>query len=123
MTTNIKFPTDSAPEWVEFEKIIRDVFENAGASQEMTEQVSARMKGTYERYNRKFNFALALPLPENLSSKQKKEIDNSIRKAVEDFTDEIHEYTSQVLLDRLCIEIELYKLRSIPFTLLPRDRG
>ncbi len=113
MTTNvIEFPTGSACEWIEFEKIIQDVFEQAGASQEMTEEVSARMKGAYERYNRKFTFALALPLPENISSKQRKEIDDSVRKAVESFSDEIHEYTSQVLLDRLFIEIELYKLRS-----------
>ena len=113
MTTNvIELPTGSAREWIMFEKTIREALEKAGASQEMTQEVSARMKEVYERYDRKFTLALSPPLPENLSLKQRREIDNSIRNAVEGLTNEIHEYTSQVLFDRLCIEIELYKLRS-----------
>jgi len=113
MTANvIEFSTGSAPEWMMFEKTIREALEKADASREMTQEVSARMKEVYERYDRKFTLALSSPLPENLSSKQRMEIDNSIRNAVEGLTKEIHEYTSQVLFDRMCIEIELYKLRS-----------
>ncbi len=113
MTTEVKeFHTSSAGEWIMFEKTIREALEKAGASQEMVQEVSARMKEVFKRYDRKFNFALALPLPENLSSKQREEIDDSIRKAVEGLTNEINEYTSEVLFDRLCLEIELYKLRS-----------
>lgn len=113
MTTEVKeFPTGSAGEWIIFEKTIREALEKAGASKEMTQQVSGRMKEVYEKYDRKFTLALSPPLPDNLSSKQRREIDNSIRNAIEELTNEIHEYTSEVLFDRLCIEIELYKLRS-----------
>ena len=113
MTTEVKEShTGSAGKWMMFEKTIREALEKAGASEEMTQQVSGRMKEVYERYDRKFTLALSRPLPENLSLKQRKEIDDSIRNAVQVLTDEIHEYTSEVLFDRLCIEIELYKLRS-----------
>jgi len=112
MTTNaVEFPTGSEREWIMFEKTIQEALEKVGASEAMTQEVSARMKEVYERYDRKFTFALSLPLPENLSLKQRREIDHSIRTAVGRLTDEIHEYTSEVLFDRLCMEIELYKLR------------
>ena len=113
MTTEIKeFSTGSAGEWMMFENTIREALEKAGASQEMVQEVSARMKQVFEKYDRKFTLALSPPLAENLSTKQRREIDNSIRNAIEELTNEIHEYTSEVLLDRLFIEIELYKLRS-----------
>jgi len=113
MTTNIiEFPTRSVREWIKVERTIRETLEQAGASQEMTEEVCGRMKEVYEKYDRVFTFALGLPLPEHLSLEQRRAIDNSIRNAVEGLTKEIHEYTNQVLFDRLCIEIELYKMQS-----------
>jgi hypothetical protein len=113
MSTNvIEFPTRVVREWIMVEKTIREVLEQAGASPEMTKEVCARMKGVYEKYNRMLTLALKLPLPEYLSMEQRRAIDDAIRNAVEDFKKQIHEYSSQVLLDRLCLEIELYKLRS-----------
>ena len=113
MGTNIiEFPTRAVREWIMVERTIREVLEQVGASAEMTEEVCARMKDVYERYNRMFTLALKLPLPEYLSLDQRRAIDDSIRNAVEGLTKEIHDYSSQVLFDRLCLEIELFKLRS-----------
>lgn len=113
MGTNIiEFPTRAVREWIMIEKTIRGVLEEAGASPEMTEEVCARMKDVYEKYNHMFTLALKLPLPEYMSFEERSAVDDAIRNAVEGLKMDIHEYTSQVLFDRLRLEIELYKLRS-----------
>ncbi len=47
------------------------------------------------------------PLPEGL----KKIIDGAMQKATKELADQVHEYTNQLIFDRLQLEIDLYNLR------------
>lgn len=74
----------------------------------MMEEVCARMKEALEKFNGQFKFALELPpLPDEL----KRIIDGAMQKATKELADQVHEYTSQLMLDRLQLEVDLYNLR------------
>ena len=121
METNvINFPTRAVREWVMVEITIRDVLEEAGASSKMIKEICARMKDLYEKYNQRYTFALKLPLSDHVPLEQQRAIEDAVRNAVEGLEMDIYEYSSQVLFDRLCLEIELYKLRSEKWQLLWR---
>ena len=114
----IQFPTDAVREWVRYEKIIHRALEQHGASSEMTKEVCARMKEAFEKFRSRFDFSYQLPpLPEGLG----REIHDSINKALKTFADQVHEYTSQLMLDRLLLGIELYNLRHVSTKALSRD--
>jgi hypothetical protein len=104
----IQFPTHAVREWIGFEKIIQRGLEQRGASPEMTKEVCARMKEAFEKFRARFEFSYQMPpLPEGL----RVAIQDSINKALKAFADQIHEYTSDLMLDRLELEIELYNLK------------
>lgn len=104
----IEFPIRAVREWIILERSFRVILERSGASPEMMEEVCARMKEAQEKFNGEFKFALELPpLPEEL----KRIIDGAIQKATKELADQVHEYTNQLRLDRLKLEVELYNLR------------
>ena len=73
----------------------------------MTKEVCARMKEAFEKFRAQFQFSYQMPpLPEGL----RVAIQDSINKALKVFGDQIHEYTSNLMIDRLQLEIELYNL-------------
>ena len=108
----INFPTEAVRDWVLVEKSIKNIMQQADASPEMIKEVCGRMKEIWEKYKIEFKFSVELPTLSNFPEALRKEIDESLKKAFETFAEQIHEYTSQVLFDRLLLEIELYKLRT-----------
>jgi len=113
MDSNItNFPTQAVRDWVLVERSIKDIMQQADASQEMIKEVCRRMKEVWEKYKIEFKFSLELPSLPNFPAGLRKEIVESVQKAFKPFSEQIHEYTSQVLFDRLLLEIELYKLRT-----------
>ncbi len=104
----IQFPTHAVREWIGYEKIIKRGLKERGASPEMTEEVCARMKEAFEKFRTRFEFSCHMPpLPEEL----RVAIQDSINRALKMFGDQIHEYTANILLDRLQLEIELYNVK------------
>ena len=104
----IPFPTHAVREWIIIERTIRDILEEGGASPEMTKEVCARMKEVSEKFQARFEFTYQTPpLPEGVRTA----IQDSINKALKTFADKLREYTSNLMLDRLKLEIELYNLR------------
>lgn len=105
----IKFPTKAVRDWALVEKAIKDTMQLAGASPEMMTEVCGKMKEVWEKYNLKFTFNMLLPgnFPEELRTV----IEDSLRNAVEELAKQIHEYSNQVLFDRLLLEVQLYKVR------------
>jgi hypothetical protein len=104
----IQFPIRAVREWIILERSFRGILERSGASPEMMEEVCARMKEAQEKFDCEFKLALELPpLPEGL----KTIIDGAMQKATKELADQVHEYTNQLRLDRLQMEIQLYKLR------------
>ena len=104
----IEFPTRAVRDWIILERTFRGILERSGAPPEMMEEVCARMKEAIEKFNGQFKFALELPpLPERL----KKIIDDALQRATKELADQVHEYTNQLIFDRLQLEVELYNLR------------
>ena len=104
----IEFPTRTVRDWIAVQNIIEKNLQQGGASPEMIQEVCARMKESWERLDIQLRFVLELPsLPEELRNI----INNSVQKALEGLAKQIHEYSTQVLFDRLLLEIQLFKLR------------
>lgn len=108
MAEIIEFPTHDVRDWIIRERTFRNILKQSGASPEMTEEVCSRMKVAMEKFNGNFKITLDLPpLPEG----SKRIIDHAIQNARKELADQIHEYTGNLILDRLQLEIDLYNLR------------
>ncbi len=105
----IEFPTRIVRHWIEIEKIIRGNLERSGAAPEMVDEVCGRIKESWK----KFDIQISIPFqfPAGLPEWVRKAIDDSLQKLTKSVADQIHEYTSNLMLDRLHLEIELYNLR------------
>jgi hypothetical protein len=104
----IEFPTRAVRDWIGYEKVIQKNMQKGGASPEMIKEVCARMKEAFPKFAASFEFRFDMPLlPQGLGIA----VQDSINKALEKFREEIHEYTNQVIFDRLRLEIELYNVR------------
>ena len=75
----------------------------------MQDEILAQMKEVFQRYNLKFSVALELPgnLPQELSAA----VSSSVNRAFRDYERQLNDLMNQILLERLEIEIELYRLR------------
>jgi len=107
----VEFPTHAVHEWIMVQETIQEILQQGGATSEMIKEICARMKEVFEKYNQKFTFAVKLPFPGYITLEQHKTIEDALRTAIEGLGNEIHNSTNQVFLDRLRLEIELYKLR------------
>ena len=107
----IDFPGQALQEWAGFEHTIRRLMKGLPPV-EMQDEVVAQMKNFFLRHNLKFR--LPIELPGSLSETHKKDILSSISLALKGFEQQIHGYTNRILMERLQVEIELYRLRHIP---------
>jgi hypothetical protein len=104
----IQFPTHAVREWIEYERSMQTILERNGASPEMIKEVIARMNEVFKKFAARFDFHFEMPpLPEDL----RVIIQDSINKALKKFGDQVHEYTNELIHDRLWLEVELYNLR------------
>lgn len=104
----IQFPTRAVRDSAAIERTLRQILNQCGASPDMIEEVCSRTKDYFEKLNIDFGTSCQLPpLPEGL----KAVIQDSINQGLKKLFDQIHEYTSKILYDRVCLEIELYTLR------------
>ena len=105
----IEFPTRIVRNWIEFERVIRGILERSGATPEMMDEICGRMKESWK----KFDIQISLPfqIPAGLPEWARRVIDDSYQKLTKSLADQIHGYTSDLIHDRLLLEIELYNLR------------
>jgi len=75
----------------------------------MQDEVLVHMKEVFERYN--VQFSVVLELPEDLPQDQSMVVSSAVNRAFENYARQLHEFTNGILLERLQIEIELYRLR------------
>lgn len=104
MDNIIDFPRKSEREWLEIEKIIRKYLnEIPELSRKDVDYINERMKKFYlEVLDKKFN--LKFKKPNNMP---KSEADKVIEYTVEEFNEEIHNYTSRILNERLNLETRM----------------
>lgn len=104
----IKFPTRTVRGWAEIEQTLQTIFTQASAPIEMQNAVLSRMKEVFQRYSVEFGVFLELPA---FSPEQQEAVALSLRRALEDHEKRLQDFMNQILLERLQLEIELYKLR------------
>jgi len=104
MDNIIDFPKRSEREWLEIEKIIEKyLIEIPELSNEDVDYINERMKKFYlEVIDKKFKLEFKSP-----NDMPKSEADKIMKYTVESFHKEIHNYTSQILNERLNLEIEM----------------
>lgn len=104
MDNIINFPKKNEREWIEIEKVIRGYLnEIPELSEEDVDYINKRMKKFYlEVMDKEFN--LKFKITNNIS---KSEADKIMKYTVESFNKEIHDYTSQILNERLNLETKI----------------
>ena len=75
----------------------------------MQDEVLGQMKAVFQRYNVKFN--VPLELPANLSEEERQAVSLSVERAFADYEKQLQDLMNNILLERLQIEIELYKFK------------
>ncbi len=109
MADIIEFPSQTVQGWAGIERTLRNLFDKANAPIEMQEEILIKMKDVFKRYNVKFSVPIELPaiLPDEL----REAVVLSIDRALADYVKQLHDFTSNIIYERLLFEIELYKLR------------
>ena len=105
----IEFPTQTIQGWVEIERTLREIFGETAAPIEMQDEVLSQMKEIFQRYN--VEFSVELELPGNISQEQKEAVSSSVNRAFGAYEKQLQNFMNHILLERLQIEIEIYKLR------------
>jgi len=105
----IQFPTQAVQGWPSIERTLRKIFQEVVAPLKMQDEVLAHMKEVFERYNVQFN--VALELPANLPQDQNVAVFSAVSQAFADYEKQLHDFMNSILLERLQIEIKIYKLR------------
>lgn len=70
------------------------------------------MKDVFTKYNIKFETKFQLPIPSCATQLETEALNLTVCKAFVELINKINDLMNAVLLDRLLIEIELYKLRN-----------
>lgn len=106
----IEFPAKVLQGWDIIEKTLREIFQNEGSSIKMQDSVLAKMKGVFQRYS--IQFSVTVELPENLTQDQNAAVSSAVGMAFRDYEKQLNDFMNHILLDRLLLEIELYKIRN-----------
>jgi len=108
MTKILDFPTKVVRDWRVIEKALRDVLDGTPADQIAKETIIARMKPVYELCNRSFSITVDVPLPESTSVHERRDVENAIQRAMQQYEFGLHQLTNEILLERLTMEIKRY---------------
>jgi|Wag4MinimDraft_7_1082656.scaffolds.fasta_scaffold00008_21 hypothetical protein len=104
MDNIIEFPKEKERNWLIIEKAIREQINNqTNLSDENINYICRRMKDFYLEYIDN-NFSFNFKMPNDISEKTSKKIIASVQKS---FSNQIHEYTNQILFERLILELDL----------------
>lgn len=99
MANIIEFPTKAVQDWAVVERTLRHIMGDAGASNVLIDIVVERMKVAFDEH--KFDYHLSLNLPQEYA--------DDVGSQIEGFIKALQQHTTELLLSRLKIEIELAK--------------
>ena len=97
MSKIIDFPTNAVREWASIEKTLRGILDNIHASDEFKDTIVSRMKDAYQEHQ--FSYPLSFAVPEGN--------ENEILESLNGYRNALQEHTSNLLISRLKLEIEL----------------
>jgi hypothetical protein len=98
-----EFPTKSIRDWINIKATLQEVLNEAGASQQFSEYVCSRMKVAFDEHQ--FEYPISIGLPEEYAA--------SVSESIAQFQAALQNHTSELLVKRLIVEIELAKEKGI----------
>lgn len=113
MADILRFPTKSVRDWRIIEEALNRTLIQAGADDSTRAAIIDRMKSFCSKIAKEFDFSFDLSLP-SLTREQRDALQDSLERGVQRAASQIHEMTSEILLDRLLLEIRLHQLENPP---------
>ena len=111
MSNVIEFPTWRVREWEPLRATMESVLAEAGAPMEMRDEVVSRMHQFWLEFNRRWDVTVSVPLPAEMSASLRQGVTDAISEGFEDFASKVSGLMSEIILERLELEVELYRWR------------
>jgi hypothetical protein len=104
----IPFPTKAVRDWRDIEASIRATLQDIAMPPDGIDAVVARMKPFVELCSRDFSFSANYELKGPNAQSNAAMVNEVFAKLTDTFAKKLHLFTSELLFDRLKVEIELY---------------
>ncbi len=108
MAKIFQFPDLAFRQWQEIKPAIEHVLNEAHASPEMQEEVTAAMRGYVEKLSRKYDGIVDLRLPADLNANQVQEIERAVQAGTAQVATWLQGIVSEMLAEFLRLEVALY---------------
>ncbi len=108
MADIIPFPSRAVREWAIFERTFTEMLKDAGADATASSHITRRMKEFFALCDRDFSTTINYELPSSTTVAQQEKLRSALEAMFASFTTELHNFTNELMLDRLKLEIQLY---------------
>lgn len=102
----IPFPSKAVRDWAIIERTIVETLKDAGADATASSHITRRMKEFFALCDR--NFSTSIQLPSSTTVAQQEKLRSALEATFANFTTELHNFTNELMLDRVKLEIQLY---------------
>jgi hypothetical protein len=106
----LQFPARAVREWTVVEEEIRRQLVQNGADAGATDAILARIREVWLKFSRTFTVTIDLPMPAHSSAAERDQMSEAVNKTIAALTTQFHALTSEMLFDRVLVEIERYYL-------------
>ena len=106
MADIIPFPSKAVRDWALLERTMMDILKDGGADATASNHVTRRMKEFFALCDR--NFSTSIQLPSSMTVAQQEKLSAALEAMAAGFTTKLVDFTNQLMLDRLKLEIQLY---------------
>ncbi len=108
MADIIPFPSKAVRDWAIFERTMSDILKEAGADTAASSHITSRVKEFFALCDRDFSTSIDYELPSSTTVAQQEKLRAALEAMVASFTTKLHDFTNELMLDRLNMEIQLY---------------
>ncbi len=106
MADIIPFPSKAVRDRTIWESAIISILEDAGADATASSHITRRMKEFFALCDR--NFSTSIQLPSSTTVAQQEKLSAALEAMFASLTTKLHDFTNELMLDRLKLEIQLY---------------
>ena len=108
MADIIPFPSKAVRDWALLERTMADILKDAGADATASSHITRRMKEFFALCDRDFSTSITYELPSSTTVAQQEKLRAALEAVGASFTTKLHDFTNELMLDRLKLEIQLY---------------
>ncbi len=108
MADIIQFPSKAVRDWAILERTMMDILKDAGADATASSHITSRMKEFFALCDRDFSTSIDYELPSSMTVAQQEKLRAALEAMGASFTTKLRDFTNELMLDRLTMEIQLY---------------